>query len=55
MDFIRDAIATTEQCLARVEQILGESIVEDGMLKWEGDWLTSEVMHRQIELCVLVQ
>ncbi len=53
VELIRDAIGTTEQCLARVEQILGESIVEDGMLKWEGDWLTSEEVHRQIELVCL--
>jgi len=50
VDCIRDAIRTTEHCLERVEQIIGESVVEDGMLKWEGQWLTSEEVHRQIEL-----
>jgi len=50
VDHIRDSIRTTEFCLARVEEILGESVVEDGMLKWQDKWLTSEEMHRQIEL-----
>lgn len=53
VECIRDAIRITEKCLGRVEQILGESTIEDNMLKWEGDWLTSEEVHRQIELVCL--
>ncbi len=46
---IRDSIRITQCCLERVEQILGEATIETGMLKWNGDWLTSEVVHREIE------
>jgi Xaa-Pro aminopeptidase len=53
VDYIRDAIRTTESCLARVEEILGESAIENGMLKWEGEWLTSERVHQEIELVCL--
>lgn len=51
--YIRDAMRTTERCLARVEEIFGESIIEDGMLEWKGEWLTSERIHQEIEIVCL--
>lgn len=50
---IRDAIRTTELCLGRVEEIFGESTIDNGMLKWQGQWLTSEKVHHEIELLCL--
>ena len=50
---IRDAIRTTEKCFARVEEILASTIIENGMLRWQGEWLTSERVQQEIELVCL--
>jgi Xaa-Pro aminopeptidase len=47
---IRASVADTEACFARVQRVLGEASIENGMLKWEGEWLTSERLQKEIAL-----
>lgn len=53
VDQVRESIAITQKSLTLVETILGEASIENQMLKWQGEWLTSERVHREIEhLCL---
>ncbi len=47
---IKDAVSVTERLFHHVITILHECTIDAGMLKWQGEWLTSEILHTQIKL-----
>jgi Xaa-Pro aminopeptidase len=55
IEAIREAIGVSQSCLERVRGILTESVIVEGKLTWDGDWLSSERLRHELELLCLAR